>query len=130
MSKRDDLDLVEDIQEAIRRINSYVKMLDHDDFFEDIKTQDAVVRNLEVVGEAIKNISEDLKERYPQIQWKELAGLRDKLIHHYFGVNYDIVWHVVKNELPDVIYQLNEILSKKAEKESIDNKKNNAADTK
>lgn len=110
MSKRDDLDLVEDIQEAIRKINSYVKMLDQDDFFEDTKTQDAVVRNLEIVGETIKNISETLKEKYPQIQWKELARLRDKLIHHYFGVNYDIVWHVVKNELPDVIYQLNEIL--------------------
>ena len=128
MSKRDNLDLVKDIQEGIRRINSYVKMMSNDDFFEDTKTQDAVVRNLEIVGEAIKNISEDLKERYPQIQWKELAGLRDKLIHHYFGVNYDIVWHVVKNELPDILYQLDliinsEIKKQEAEKDNSDNPK-------
>lgn len=118
MSKRDDLDLAKDIQEAIQRINSYVKMLDQDDFFEDIKTQDAVVRNLEIVGEAIKNISENLKERYPQIQWKELAGLRDKLIHHYFGVNYDIVWHVVKNELPDILYHLEKLIITEATKDA------------
>ncbi len=122
MSKREDVDLVQDIQEAIRRINSYVKMLNHDDFFEDIKPQDAVVRNLEILGEAIKKISEELKERYPQIQWKELAGLRDKLIHHYFGVNYDIVWHVVKNELPDILYHLDGIVN--AEKKEDDVKDN------
>ncbi|MDZ7399368.1 MAG: DUF86 domain-containing protein [candidate division KSB1 bacterium] len=118
MSKRDDLDLVKDIQEAIRRINSYVKMLDYDDFFEDIKTQDAVVRNLEIVGEAIKSISENLKEKYPEIQWKELAGLRDKLIHHYFGVNYDIVWHIVKNELPDILYHLEKLVNIEAKKDA------------
>ncbi len=123
MSKREDIDLIKDIQEAIRRINSYIKMMSQDDFFEDTKTQDAVVRNLEVAGEAVKNLSEDLKEKYPQIQWKEFAGLRDKLIHHYFGVNYDIVWHVVKNELPDIVYQLNEIISKEEKKKSAENEK-------
>lgn len=109
MSKREDVDLIKDIQESIRRINSYIKMMSHDDFFEDTKTQDAVVRNLEIIGEAVKIISGDLKEKYLNIPWKDLAGLRDKLIHHYFGINYDIVWQVVKNELPDILYQLDEI---------------------
>lgn len=121
MSKRADIDLIKDIQEAIRRINSYIAVMSQDDFFEDTKTQDAVVRNLEIAGEAVKNLSEDLREKYPKIQWKEFAGLRDKLIHHYFGVNYDIVWHVVKNELPDIIYQLNEIINKEEEKKSTEN---------
>jgi uncharacterized protein with HEPN domain len=76
----------------------------------DIKTQDAVVRNLEIIGEAIKNISKGLKKKYPQIPWKDLSGVRDKLIHHYFGVNLDIVWNIVKEELPEVISQIEEIL--------------------
>jgi uncharacterized protein with HEPN domain len=77
---------------------------------EDKKTQDAVVRNLEIIGEAEKNISEELKGKFPQIRWKELAGVRDKLIHHYFGVNFDIVWNIIQDELPDVLSQLEEIL--------------------
>jgi len=117
MSKREDVDLIKDIKEAIRRISSYIKMMNHDAFFEDTKTQDAVVRNLEIIGEAIKNISVELKDRYPNLQWKELAGLRDKLIHHYFGVNYDIVWHVVKNELTDILYQLDGIVTAEEKKE-------------
>jgi len=123
MSKREDIDLIKDIQEAIRRINSYVKSISQDDFFEDTKTQDAVVRNLEIAGEAVKNVSEDLKEKYPHLQWKEFAGLRDKLIHHYFGVNYDIVWHVVKNELPDILYQL-ELIINAEEKQEVDGNAN------
>ncbi|MEW6679932.1 MAG: HepT-like ribonuclease domain-containing protein [bacterium] len=67
--------------------------MSYKEFLEDIKTQDAVVRNLEIIGEAAKNISEELKKKYPRIQWKDLAGVRDKLIHHYFGVNFDIVWN-------------------------------------
>jgi len=69
-----------------------------------------VVRNLEIIGEAAKNISEELKDRYPQIPWKDLAAVRDKLIHHYFGVNFDVVWDIVKEELPEVLSQLEEIL--------------------
>lgn len=82
-----------------------------------------MVRNLEIAGEAVKNLSDDLKEKYPQIQWKEFAGLRDELIHHYLGVNYDIVWHIVKNELPDIIYQLNEMLSEEAREKNAGNEK-------
>jgi uncharacterized protein with HEPN domain len=110
MSKRADVDFLSDSKEAILRINIYVENLGYEEFLEDTKTQDAVVRNLEIIGEAIKNISEGLKKKYPQIRWKDLAGVRDKLIHHYFGVNFDIVWSVVKEELPGILLQLEKIL--------------------
>ena len=83
--------------------------MNYEDFLNDIKTQDAVVRNLEIIGEATKNISNDFKEKYPQIPWKKLAGVRDRLIHHYFGINYDIVWVIVKEELPEIISRIEEI---------------------
>ena len=110
MSKRADTDFLNDSKEAILRINVYVENLSYEEFLNDIKTQDAVVRNLEIIGEAIKNISEELKEKYPRVPWKDLAGVRDKLIHHYFGVNLDIVWNIVKKELPEIILQLEAIL--------------------
>lgn len=110
MSERADIDFLSDIKEAILRINTYVKDLGYEQFLQDKKTQDAVIRNLEIIGEASKNISGGLKGKTPQMSWKDLAGLRDKLIHHYFGVNFDIVWKIVKEELPQVLSQLEEIL--------------------
>ncbi len=79
------------------------------DFFEDIKTQDAVIRNIEIIGEATKNLSDEIRNRYPEIPWKELAGMRDRLIHQYFGVNLDIVWNVTKDELPEILLKIKEI---------------------
>ena len=110
MSERGDLELLHDIKEAINRINSYTRELEYKSFLKDRKTQDAVVRNLEVIGEASKNISGNLKRKYPDIPWKEMAGTRDKVIHFYFGVNYDIVWSISKDELPSVIKQINKII--------------------
>lgn len=102
MSKRKDVELLSDIREAIRRIEVYIEKLNYRTFLQDIKTQDAVVRNLEIIGEAAKGVSTDIKKKYTRIPWKELAGVRDRLIHHYFGVNYDIVWAVVSKELPQL----------------------------
>ena len=82
---------------------------------QDIKAQDAVVRNLEIIGEATKNISGALKKKYPQIPWQDLAKVRDKLIHHYFGVNLDVVWSIVKEDLPSVLAQIEKILDKETE---------------
>ncbi len=84
--------------------------MNYEQFLNDKRTQDAVVRNLEVIGEAAKNISKQLKNKFPQIPWKDLAGIRDKLIHHYFGVNFDIVWNTANEELPEVLSQLKRIL--------------------
>ena len=102
MSKRTDKEFLLDIQEAIRRIELYIKGLNYQDFLQKIETQDAVVRNLEIIGEAVKNISLNLKEKYKDIQWREIAGMRDKIIHFYFGVNWDIVWQTVKDKLPQL----------------------------
>ncbi|HQR35135.1 MAG TPA: DUF86 domain-containing protein [Blastocatellia bacterium] len=82
MSERSDRDFVQDIQEASRRIAAYTAQISYEDFLADTKTQDAVVRNLEIIGEATKNLSEDLRNQHSEIPWKSLAGMRDKVIHH------------------------------------------------
>jgi len=110
MSERTDKDFLSDIKEAVRRTTSYTEKLTYEEFLEDIKTQDAVIHNIEIIGEATKNISEELRNKYSEIPWKGLAGMRDKLIHHYFGVNLDIVWSVVKEELPEIILKIEEII--------------------
>jgi uncharacterized protein with HEPN domain len=110
MSKRTDKEFLLDIQEAIRRIELYIKDLDYQNFLKEIETQDAVVRNFEIIGEAVKNISEGLKVKHKEIQWKEIAGMRDKVIHFYFGVNLDIVWETAKNKLPELKEKIKNIL--------------------
>jgi len=100
MSKREDSIILQDIRAAIDRILSYSRELEYDDFMIDIKTQDAIVRNIEILGEAAKLLSEKTKVRYPNIPWKDIAGTRNKLIHDYFGVNIDVVWSIVKNDIP------------------------------
>jgi len=110
--KRRDKDYLSDIFEAIVRIKAYTEDYDHDKLFSDIKTQDAIVRNLEVIGEATKNLSRSLKNKYSEIPWKDLAGLRDKLIHHYFGIDYDIVWNIVEKELAHLRIQIEDLISK------------------
>ena len=110
MSKRLDVDLLRDIKEAIQRIKAYLKDVSYGSFLEDIKTQDAIIRNLEIIGEAAKNASAELKKKHQKMPWKELAGVRDRLIHHYFGVNFDIVWTIATEELPALISQIEKIL--------------------
>lgn len=114
MSERRDSDFLQDINEAVQRIGIYTEQLTYEGFLQDTKTQDAVIRNLEIIGEAAKNISDNLTDNYSHIPWKEMAGLRDKLIHHYFGVNFDIVWNVVKAELPGIALQIEKILKNEA----------------
>jgi uncharacterized protein with HEPN domain len=97
MSKRSNTDYLQDIKESIGRIIVYSENLDYIRFKEDLKTQDAVIRNIEIMGEAVKSLTEDITAAYPNIPWKSIAGTRDKLIHDYFGVNIDIVWDIIKN---------------------------------
>jgi uncharacterized protein with HEPN domain len=106
MSERTDREFLSDIREAIYRIAHYVAGSSYEFFSTDTKTQDAVVRNLEIIGEATKNLSGKLRSEYPNIPWKSMAQARDRLIHHYFGVNLDVVWEIVTIELPQVAAEL------------------------
>ena len=110
---RRDADYLGDVLEAILRIQSYTLAMEWEDFLSDHKTQDAVVRNLEIIGEAVKNLSPEFTQINPQVPWKDLSGVRDKLIHHYFGVNYEIVWQIVQEDLPALSNQIEEIIRPK-----------------
>ena len=101
---------IEDIMESATRITKYVKGLSFDDFTRDDKTIDAVVRNLEIIGEASKNIPEWLKAKYPNLPWKEIIGMRDKIAHEYFGIDYEILWEIVTKDLPELESQIKEVM--------------------
>jgi len=112
MPKRGDKEFLCDIKEAINRIKNYIGDMDYEKFLQDTKTQDALVRNLEIIGEAVKNLSKGLKKKYNDIGWKDVARMRDKIIHYYFGIKWDIVWSVVKDKLPELKEKIEEILKK------------------
>lgn len=91
---------LEDILEATRKITAYTGSLSKAAFLEDEKTFDAVVRNLEVIGEAVKKLPENLRAKHSAVEWKKIVGLRDILIHEYFGLDAEIVWDIVQNKVP------------------------------
>ena len=111
MSSIHEQSFLKDILEAIHRIQSYTEDMDYDIFQGDKKTQDAVMRNLEIIGEAAKQLSEPLRQQAPHIPWRNIARMRDKLIHHYFGVNLDIVWHVIQDDLPPLMTAVKDMLT-------------------
>jgi len=93
---------VEDILAGIEKIKSYTHEMTYEQFSVDSKTVDAVIRNLEIIGEATKRLSDALKQSNPEIRWRNVAGLRDVLIHDYMGVDLEVIWNVIVRDLPEL----------------------------
>ena len=108
-SCRQDSDFLADIEESAEKILCYMGSMSFGEFCCDGKTVDAVIRNLEIIGEAAKNISESLKQRSPEISWRGMCGLRDRLIHNYFGVDEEIIWKISMNDIPQLLEKLRNI---------------------
>lgn len=102
---------LEDIREAIGKVKRYTAGLSRETFENDDKTVDAVVRNLEIIGEAVKMIPESTRLEHANIEWRKIAGLRDILAHQYFGVDVEIIWDVLQNKLPALEKEIIKILS-------------------
>lgn len=101
MMKRSYRMFLEDILGSIDKIGKYVRRLDYEDFIRDNKTLDAVIRNLEIIGEASKNISDDIRNEYKNIPWKRMIGLRNITTHEYFGIDLSIIWEIITVNLPE-----------------------------
>ena len=97
-----DLPFLDHILDSINAIENFLKDSNKQEFLRSRLKQSAVVREIEVIGEAVKNISNELKNIHKEIKWKDIAGTRDKMIHHYFGVDLDIVWNIVTMDLPNL----------------------------
>ncbi|MCL0068582.1 DUF86 domain-containing protein [Thermodesulfovibrionales bacterium] len=102
---------LKDIFEAMEAIEGFVESMEFDDFKSDDKTSSAVIRKFEIIGEAAKNLSVTIKQKYPIVPWKEMAGMRDKLIHFYFGIKYELVWQTIKDVIPQVKPLIGKILN-------------------
>jgi uncharacterized protein with HEPN domain len=109
MSKREPAILLEDIRTAIAKIERYTAGLDKPAFLRDEKTADAVVRNLEIVGEAVRQLPEPWKDQHPDIPWSQMAGLRNRIVHDYMAVDLELVWNIIQDSLPDLRAQLGKI---------------------
>lgn len=90
------------ILESISIIDEVLRDMEYDRFVESVPTQDAVIRRLEIIGEAVKGIPEEFRKKHPEIEWKRIAGMRDVLIHEYFSVDVELIWRAVQDDLPDL----------------------------
>lgn len=110
MSKRPVELLLDDILQAIGRIEQYIKDLSFDAFSEDQKSVDAVVRNLEIIGEAANRLPDEFKERYSEIEWYKVVGLRHRIVHEYFGIDLQIIWQILHKDLLELRDALSQII--------------------
>lgn len=106
---KDDLAYIDHILECIRKINEFSSGLSLKEFKLNELVQDAVIRNIEIIGEASKKVSKDTKQTYYKVPWKEIAGMRDKLIHDYLGVDVEVVWKTIKEDIPTLEKYMREI---------------------
>jgi len=111
MKKRDHKLFVKDIIAAMESIEEFAGDMALEELESDDKTSSAVIRKFEIIGEAVKHMPNNVKEKYKDIQWKSMAGMRDRLIHAYFGIDYNLVWSAIKNEIPKLKPKLKKVLS-------------------
>lgn len=110
---RDESFYLADIQESCEKVLRFTKGMTYKDFVHDDLHFDAVLRNLEIMGEAVKNISEETRQKYPSVKWRKIAGFRDIVAHQYFGVNDETVWDIVENEIPVLLEIVTTMLGEK-----------------
>ena len=110
MSERDLCLFLNDMLEAISRIEEYTEGYDFEDFINDRKTVDAVLRNLEIIGEASRYVPDEIRSTYLNVPWRRVIGLRNVVIHHYFGVDLGIVWTIIRLQLPELKESVEKII--------------------
>lgn len=113
MSPRNYEQSLQDILESIEKIEEYIFEMQYEEFISDRKTADAVIRNIEIIGEATKNIPPEVREEYPDVPWQEMARMRDKVIHGYFDIAFGIVWETITSDLEPIKINIQEIISSK-----------------
>lgn len=109
MSKRDNSALIQDMLESAMKIIKYTEGLSFDQFGADDKTVDAVIRNFEIIGEAANRIENDFKILNPQIEWTKMRGFRNRIVHDYFGIDLEIVWSIIQDDIEELVYQLKQL---------------------
>ncbi len=110
MSKRDVLLLLDDMLQSAQKIKRYTKDIDYDSFLNDDKTIDAVVRNFEIIGEAANRVDPDFRDSNPEIEWRRIRGFRNRIVHDYFGIDYEIVWSIIETYLDELIDWLETVI--------------------
>lgn len=116
--KKDPLIFIKHIRDSIEDIERYSKNMSTNKFLKNKMVQDAIIRRIEIIGEAVKNLTIEFTNKYPAVPWSDIAGMRDKLIHHYFGVNLDLTYGVVNKELPRLKKEIKKILEEESKDKS------------
>ena len=110
MSKRDTLLLLDDMLQAAKKVKQYTWGLDYESFLSDDKTKDAVVRNFEIIGEAANRLDPNFRDENPEVEWKRIRGFRNRIVHEYFGIDYEIVWNIIHSYLDDMIVWIKRVI--------------------
>lgn len=125
MNDKDPLIFIEHILNNIKDIEKFSKRLKKEDLRKNILKQKAIIKSIEIIGEAVSNLSSEFKNKYSKIPWRDVIGMRNKLIHQYFGIDLEIVWKTIKEDVPELKKQINEIKEDLiAQKKRIEDEKN------